>query len=419
MCILIKNIYLKGAIVDIYIRENKIERIEKGIHIDADRVIDGTGKAAIPSFVNAHTHNAMTLFRGFAEDMWLEEWLQEKIWPYEAKLVEEDVYWGAKLGCLEMIKSGTTLFNDMYWFFHGTARAVEEMGLRAVLSAVVLDNFEEKKAAEVKEETQRLFEESKHYATSRIRFAMGPHAIYTVSGDTLKWAKDFADRHGLLYHIHLSETETEVRNAIQHFGYRPVEYLEQLGILDENVVIAHGLWLSDHDIDLLGRRKVKVVHNPNSNLKLASGYKFPYYELKEAGVCVGLGTDGCSSSNNLDMLEAMKVASLLQKGWRCDPSALPVDEVMQLSTENGGRIFGLKLGKVEEGYLADLNLINLSDPALVPLHNLNANLVYSAGGHCIDTVICDGKILMENRHVEGEEEIINMAAKTAKNWINR
>jgi len=360
----------------------------------------------------------MTLFRGFAEDMRLEEWLNEKIWPHEAKLTEQDVYWGSRLGVLEMIKSGTTLFNDMYWHFHGTARAVEEMGIRAVLSAVLIDNFDPVAAQDARKNAEELYEASKQYS-SRIQFSMGPHAIYTVSADTLKWAKAFADQNNLPFHIHLSETEVEVNNAINNFGFRPVEYLEHLGILDENVIIAHGLWLSDHDIELLAKRKVKVVHNPNSNLKLASGYRFRYQELRDAGVCVALGTDGCSSSNNLDMLEAMKVASLLQKAWRYDPTSLPVDEAMQLGTENGGKMFGLKLGKIEEGYLADINLIDLSDPTLVPLHNLNANLVYSAGGGCIDTVICDGKVIMENRYVDGEEEIIKNAQETAMTWIKR
>ncbi|PLW97499.1 MAG: chlorohydrolase [Marinilabiliales bacterium] len=418
MSILIKNIRLNGSVSDIYILGNKIEKIEKNIQIQADTIIDGSGKAAIPTFVNGHTHNAMTLFRGFAEDMRLEEWLNEKIWPHEAKLTEQDVYWGSRLGVLEMIKSGTTLFNDMYWHFHGTARAVEEMGIRAVLSAVLIDNFDPLAAQDARKNAEDLYEASKQYS-SRIQFSMGPHAIYTVSADTLKWAKAFADQNNLPFHIHLSETEVEVNNAINNFGFRPVEYLEHLGILDENVIIAHGLWLSDHDIELLAKRKVKVVHNPNSNLKLASGYKFRYQELRDAGVCVALGTDGCSSSNNLDMLEAMKVASLLQKAWRYAPTSLPVDEAMQLGTENGGKMFGLKLGKIEEGYLADINLIDLSDPTLVPLHNLNANLVYSAGGGCIDTVICDGKVIMENRHVDGEEEIIKNAQETAMTWIKR
>lgn len=418
MNILIKNVRLNGGSSDIFIKNNRIEHIEKNIQIAADITLDGTGKAAIPSFVNGHTHNAMTLFRGFAEDMRLEEWLNEKIWPHETKLTEEDVYWGARLGCLEMIKSGTTLFNDMYWFFHGTARAVEEMGIRAVLSAVMIDNFDPQSAEGIKKDIQKLYDESKQYS-DRIMFALGPHAIYTVSAESLQWSKAFADKHGLPFHIHLSETQVEVENSIKSFGVRPVEYLEKLGILDKNVIIAHGVWLTDDEIRLLAKRKVKVIHNPNSNLKLASGYKFRYNELKEAGVCVGLGTDGCSSSNNLDMLEAMKTASLLQKAWRYDPTSLPVDEVMKMGTENGGKIFGLKMGKIEVGYLADLNLVDLSDPSLVPLHNLNANLVYSAGGSCIDTVICDGKIIMENRHVDGEKEIVKNAQDVAMRWIKR
>jgi 5-methylthioadenosine/S-adenosylhomocysteine deaminase len=307
MSILIKNVLLNNKKTDIFIKGNKIEKIQENIFEKADTIIDGKNKAVIPSFINSHSHSAMTLFRGFADDIFLQEWLETKIWPKEAKLTEEDVYWGVKLACLEMIKSGTTFFNDMYWHPRGTAKAVEEMGIRTAVSSVFIDLFDGQKAKEQMQENQKLFQEIKKYS-NRIMFALGPHSIYTVSKKSLKWIKQFADKNNLLIHIHLSETEKEVEDCIKQHGKRPVEYLDEMGFLGKNIIAAHVIWINDKEIDLLKKHNVKIVYNPTSNMKLSSGV-MPYEKMKKAGLKIALGTDGCASNNNLDMLEEMKFAS--------------------------------------------------------------------------------------------------------------
>ncbi len=410
MSILIKNVLLDGNKKDVFIEGNIIKKIGENLDCECDDKIDGDGKAIIPSFVNAHAHAAMTLMRGYADDMQVMQWLEEKIWPLEGKLTEEDVYWGTKLACLEMIKSGTTFFSDMYWHYHGTARAVEEMGIRAAVSAVFIDLFDKAKAEEQIEHNKELFEETKKYS-DRVTFTLGPHAIYTVSKESLQWAKKFADENGLLIHIHLSESKNEVDECIKKNGKRPVEYLNEMGFLGKNVIACHSIWLDDKEIDILAKNNVKVVHNPVSNMKLSSGV-FPYNKLS-GKLNIALGTDGCASNNNLDMFEEMKFASLLQKLETNDPTSLPAQEVFDMATVNGAKVFGLDCGEIKEGKLADLLLIDLKNVSVVPGHNLISNLVYSANGSCVDTTICNGKILMQNRKVIGEEEILEKANEIA------
>lgn len=412
MSILIKDVLLDGDKKDIYIEGNIIKEIGSDLEKESDRTIDGCNKAAIPSLMNCHTHAAMTLLRGYADDMQLAEWLETKIWPIEARLTEEDVYWGTRLAGLEMIKTGTTFFNDMYWHWHGTAKAVEEMGLRAMINAVFIDFFDKARAREQIEENLRLFEESKAYS-DRIIFSLGPHAIYTVSRESLIWCKRFADENGLFVHIHLSETDSEVKGCLSQHGVRPVEYLSKIGFLGPNVIAGHCVWLNDLELKILCDHQVKVVHNPTSNMKLAVGSASPYSKFKMAGLSTCLGTDGASSNNNLDMFEAMKVAALLEKFYTDDPTALPADEALNMTTVNPAAVLNLNSGRIEEGRLADLAIINLRRPELTPGFNLKSDLVYAANGSCVDTLICNGKILMEEGKVEDEEEILNRAKEVA------
>ena len=416
--LLIKGAIVKGERRDILIEGNRIKKIGVDLHGEASEVLDAEGMIAVPAFVNGHTHAAMTLFRGYADDMPLMQWLNEKIWPLEAKLTEEDVYWGTKLACLEMIKTGTTLFNDMYWHWRGVARAVAEMGIRAAVSAVFIDLFDERRRREQMRLNEELFAESRHYP-SRVIFSLGPHAIYTCSEEALRWCAEFAQERGLLIHIHLSETRQEVEDCLKAHGLRPVEYLERIGFLGPNVVAAHGVWLSEREMDILAERGVKVVHNPISNMKLAVGAVFPYKGLKKRGVQVLIGTDGCASNNNLDMLSSAKVAALLQKLHQGDPEALPAEEALQMITSEGFRAFGLEGGEVKEGALADLLLLNPQEPALVPHFNLASDLIYAANGSCVDTLICDGKVLLRRRKVEGEEEVIEEARRVAHDLLRR
>lgn len=421
MGILVRNILCEDKRIDIYIEGKEIQRIGEGLSLPAkltDKVIEGDHKAVIPGLVNGHTHSAMTLFRGFGDDMPLMPWLEQKIWPNEAKMTQEDVYWGTKLACLEMIKSGTTTFSDMYHKFHGTAEATEEMGMRGVIAGVCFDHFQPEQAERSKRHNERLAKEVSQYS-DRIRYALGPHAIYTVSGELLQWCHRFALDHDILIHIHLAETEGEVKNAINQFGLSPVRYLHKLGVLSPHLVIAHGIYVDEEELHLLADYGVKVIHNPASNMKLASGICFKFKEMRQLGIPVGLGTDGCSSSNNLDMIEVMKLASLLGKGWRKDPEALPAHEMLRAATVDGAALLGLKSGRIEEGYLADLCLIDLHTPVFTPNFNFVSNLVYAANGSCVDTVICDGKILMENKRVPGEDEILEHAAEIAYDLVRR
>lgn len=418
MTILIKGAQLNGTTTDIYIEGKYIKRIGKDLALPADQIIQAQKKAVIPGLINGHTHAAMTLFRGYGDDMPLMPWLEQKIWPNEAKLTREDVYWGAKLACLEMIKTGTTTFFDMYHKWGATADAVQEMGIRGVLSGVCFDHFEEEQAEKCKKHNLKLVKEADEYS-DRIRYAIGPHAIYTVSGQLLQWINEFSRERNVLIHLHLSETEGEVENSIRQFGLSPVRYLYKLGVLSPRLIIAHGIYVDDDEIRMLADHGVKVVHNPASNMKLASGIHFKFKEMKEAGITVGIGTDGCSSSNNLDMIEAMKLASLLGKSWRKDPEVLAADEVLRAATAEGAVICDLKTGRIEEGFLADLCLVDLNIPAFTPNFNFVSNLVYAANGNCIDTVICNGKILMQNKKVAGEEEIMEQTAKRAYDLMAR
>jgi len=418
MSILIKNVLLQQETTDIYIEGNTIQKTEKNLARTAQKIIDGKGKAVIPGLINSHSHAAMSLARGYGDDIPLEQWLNERIWPYEAKLTPEDVYWGVKLACLEMIKSGTTCFFDMYTFFESTAKAVEEMGMRAVLAATMFDYFDEKQSQAAKQEMMDYFEKKEKYS-DRISLALGPHAIYTVSAELLRWTNDLAQEKDLLIHLHLAETKTEYNNAVQQFGTSPVRYLHKHGLLSPRLIIAHGVWLDEEEIRLLADHGVNVVHNPNSNLKIASGYQFKYKEMKAAGITVGLGTDGCASSNSLDMIETMKTAALMQKAWRFDATAMPAEEAFDCATVNGAKMLQLNIGKIAPGYLADLCLVDLNIPAFTPNFNFLSNLVYAANGSCIDTVICDGKVLMENKYVPGEEEIIQKAAAVAYALMKR
>jgi 5-methylthioadenosine/S-adenosylhomocysteine deaminase len=416
--LLIKKVEHAGLPTDILIEGAFIKQIAHDIPLRADIQIDGRGKAVIPGLINTHTHAAMTLFRGFGDDMPLMPWLEQKIWPNEARLTPEDVYWGAKLACLEMIKSGTTAFFDMYHKLPSTAQAVEEMGIRGMLSSACFDHFQPAQAEKSKSIVAKLFAEMEKYS-SRVMFALGPHAIYTVSGALLQWIDAFSKEHNVPIQTHLAETEEEVRNSVSQFGDTPVRYLNRLGVLSPRLSLAHALYVDEEEIRILADQGVKVVHNPASNMKLASGMKFPFTAMRKAEITVGLGTDGCSSSNNLDMIEAMKLASLLGKVWRKDPEALTAAEMLHAATAQGADILGIKAGRIETGYLADLCLIDLHLPAFTPNFNFVSNLVYAANGSCIDTVICNGAILMQNKHLPGEEEIMTQAAERAYKLVNQ
>ena len=398
--ILIKDAVLDGKRCDIFINGGLIDTIkvcgdnceewQNNILAMQPQIIEAAGKYVIPGFVNMHTHSAMTLMRGLCEDEMLQTWI-DAIWKVETRLDDELIYWGTKLACVEMLKSGTTTFNDQYWRIDVAKKAVDEMGLKELAEKQKRDCIEKYELFASEKKTDR--------------FAISVHAIYTVDADTIKWASDFAREHNLLLHVHLAETQKEYEDSLSKYGMTPTAYLESLGVLGPEVLAAHCVWLSPQDIEIMAKHNVKAVHNVNSNLKLASGYKFKYQELRDAGVTVCIGTDGAASSNNLDMLESLKTSALLQKAWRRDPKAMPLNELMDCATINGAKALRLNTGVIAPGYAADLCLVDVNNYAFTPNINFLANLIYSANSSCIDTVICNGKVVMNGRKVEGEREI--------------
>ena len=416
--ILLKNILVDDHVSDILIRGNRIAGIWKSSEcavpeVDVE-IVECRGKAAFPGFVNMHTHAGMALMRGIGEDISFHEWL-DRIWEVEENIDEDYVYHATKVACLEMIKTGTTTFNDQYWHMPVAYKAAMEMGLRPALSYVVLDKNDPEESERQKTQCLEMFEVAQKW-DRKAELLIAVHAIYSVREPMMLWAVDFARKHGLKIHMHLSETRKEVEDCMkEHGGMSPVEYLDSLGVLGPDVIAAHTLWLSENDVRILGERGVTCVHNINSNLKLASGYRFLYNELKTAGANLCLGTDGCGSSNNLDMLEAMKTAAMVQKAWRDDPSAMPLNELSDMVTVNGAKALGLDTGRLEEGALADILIIDTENYNFLSPGTFLANLVYSAHSDCIDSVICDGKFIMRGRIVEGEKEII----ENAKKYINR
>ncbi len=413
--ILLKGITVEGQTVDVAIGGGTIEKIvpSGGSCLEAKEIVDCAGKVAVPGFVNMHTHAGMSMMKGIGEDIAFHEWI-DKIWQVETKLDEELVYQSTRLACLEMIKTGTTTFNDHYWYMPQGYKAAAEMGLRGVHAYVVLDRNDPEESERQKIQCKETYEIAKAWGDTST-FTIAIHAIYSVREEMMVWAANFARERGLKIHIHLSETRKEVEDCMaQHNGMSPVEYLDSLGLLGPDVIAAHTLWLSEKDIEILGKRGVNCVHNVNSNLKLASGYKFLYNELRDAGANICLGTDGSASSNNLDMLETMKTSAMIQKAWRDDPTAMPLPELMNMATANAGKALGFKIGKLEEGYLADILIVDTNNYSFISPGSFEANFVYSAHSDCIESVICNGRFVMRDRVVPNEDKIIAEAKETLK-----
>ncbi|MCE5213798.1 MAG: amidohydrolase family protein [Methanobacterium sp.] len=424
--ILIKNTTIIGSDIkksSLLIENDKIANIDENLNSkDADVVINGEGKILIPGLVNTHTHLPMTLLRGYADYYPLDTWLNEYIFPVEGKLEGEHAYAGALLACVEMIKSGTTTFNDMYFFMDQVARAVDESGMRGLISHGMLDFGDEEKRKSEYKESLRIIEKCHNTADGRIKVALGPHAPYTCSTDLLKWVRKKADHLKVRIHIHVSETEFEVQQVQESYGARPFEYLDKIGFLKEDVLAAHAVWLSDTEMDIIKDRDVKLSHNPVSNMKLASGTS-PLVKMMKKGLNLSLGTDGAASNNNLDMLEEMKIAALQQKVVNLDPTVLKADEVFKMATMGGANALGLEqeIGTIEVGKKADIVLVDMKAPHLTPFRHPVSHLVYSARGADVDTVICNGQILMQEKEllVLDEKEVLSQAEESAKDLLAR
>ncbi len=375
-----------------------------------DEVIDAEGMVMLPGFVNGHTHAAMTLFRGYGDDMPLMPWLEEMIWPAEARLEADDVYWGTRLACLEMIRSGTVRFWDMYWFSESTARAVDDAGLSAVVGTALIDarhgGAEAMRAAAGESlETLAGFGE-------RVVPGLAPHAIYTVSEESLRWVGELAAERDLPVQIHLSETSDEVDRCLAEHGMRPAHFLDEVGILGPRTVLAHGVWLDASELELIAERGATIVTNPVANMKLAVGGVFPYPQARERGVAVGLGTDGAGSNNSLDLLADAKHFALAQKGAAADPASVTAEETLEIISGARAPLLG-RSGRLQVGEPADLLLVRTDLPELTP-GDLTANLVYAASGSVVDTTVVAGRVLMRGRIVEGEDEVRIAALEQAK-----
>ncbi len=365
---------------------------------DMDEIIEADGQVAMPGFVNCHTHASMTLLRGYADDLPLMQWLSEKIWPFEGKMTSEDIYWGAMLACLEMIKSGTTCFGDMYDFMHSVARAVEQTGMRAMLSRGMIGispNADNALAAA--EDLARTWNGK---ANGRITVMLGPHAPYTCPPEYLDKVMNLAAKLKLGINIHVAETLTEVADIKKQYGQTPVKHLDSLGLFKFPVLAAHCVHLDEEELEILAQKAMGIAYNPQSNMKLASGIA-PVAKLIDLGATVGIGTDGTASNNNLDMLEELRVGSFLQKVATMNPEVVPAYRALQMATIDGALCMGLgdRVGLIKEGMRGDIILIDTREPHMCPQHNLVANIAYSANASDVSTVIIDGKVIMQDRLV--------------------
>lgn len=361
-----------------------------------ERVLDYPNDVIMPGLINTHTHAAMTLLRSYADDLPLMPWLEDKVWPFEAKLTDEDIFWGTSLALAEMIRSGTTTMLDMYASMDQVAEAVQRAGTRAVLSRGMIGYAPNGKQALA--ENIELRQKYHQAGDGRIRVMFGPHAPYTCPEEFLREVKQEADKLGAGIHIHVAETLEEIKIIRERYGRTPVQWLNELGLFGGHVVAAHAVHLTQEDLEVLAEKKVGVAHNPESNMKLNSGTA-PIPELMTRGVAVGLGTDGASSNNNLDLFGEMRTAAFQQK-LKLNSSALPAYEVLKMATAGGAQVLGWEdVGQLIPGFKADLITVNFDQPHFYPRFSIPAHLVYSAHAGDVRTMLVDGKLLMEERRL--------------------
>jgi 5-methylthioadenosine/S-adenosylhomocysteine deaminase len=379
--------------------------------------IDASGKVIMPGLINTHTHAPMVLYRGLADDLVLMEWLQKYIFPAEAKTVSPAfVRTGTRLAALEMIRSGTTAYVDMYYFEEEIARATKEAGLRGVLGQTIIQ-FPVPDAKTPADGIARTEAFIKQYQKDDLIVpAVAPHSVYTLDAATLAKTRDLAAKYGVPLIIHLGETEDEIRMSLEQHKLRPVALLDILGFWKPHVIAAHGVWMTSEEIALLGKNNVGVAHNPESNMKLASGAA-PVVEYLKAGVALGLGTDGAASNNDLDMFEAMRQAALLHKLVTRDPRAVSAQTALEMATIGGARVIGRqdRLGSIEAGKLADLLVVRMDQPRQTPMYDPVSHLVYVTRGDDVDTTIVNGKVLMRAGKVQtlNESDVLAEARKAA------
>lgn len=425
MNILIENVKIltmaDGELIkngNIYIENEKIKKITNDkIDFSYDKKIDGKNYLAMPGFVNAHTHVGMSLFRNFSDDVELMTWLNEKIWPLEDKLIEQDVYWASLLSHAEMIMTGTTSFADMYYFEDQTIKALEKSKMRAQISRGL--TLEDKDYTKIKENID-LFKKYENSQDGRINIAFGPHAVYTTDKNYLKEINKYAKKYKMPIHIHLSETKTENTDCMKRFNQSPTEVFEECGIFENKTIAAHGVYLSDKDLDILSKYDVSVVHNPSSNLKLSSGF-LDCTRVINKKINLAMGTDSSASNNNLSMIKEISLTSLVSK--YNNPENLKSYDVLKMATINGAKALGLddKIGSLEEGKLADIILIDLNNPNHTPQNNLISSLPYSTFDKDVSYVIINGDLVYDDKKFVylNEKEIIKNAEESFQKLRNR
>lgn len=423
MKILIKNGYVVSMVsdvvkTDLLIEDGKIAFIGNA-DVEADKVIDATDKIVMPGLINAHTHVPMSIFRGYSDELTLNDWLRKKMWPIEDKMTADDAYWASMLSGIEMIKSGTTTFNDMYFFEDEIAKMAEQLGMRAILSRCIIGEGEDmiKKA----EEAETLYNNYHNKCEGRIKVCVGLHAPNTCPPETIRKGIELADKLGTPIHIHYLETKDEINYINNTYLSSVTEYLKKLGLFNYHVMLAHGVHISDADIDVLKEISGGVVHNPVSNMKLGSGFANTAKLLKNE-INVALGTDGQGSTNTLDMFLEIKLAAYMQKGMYNSATAITAEDVLKMATIKGAEVLGIdsEVGSLEVGKRADIIIINTNKPHLCPIHNIYSTLAYSVSGDDVETSIIDGNIVMENRVIQNvdEAEILTECNRVTRRLFN-
>lgn len=428
MKILIKDVSLLNMIdediksnMNVIIEGNRIIYVGKELKEDikVEKIIDGNNKLLMPGLVNGHTHVGMSLLRNYADDLPLMKWLEEKIWPEEAKLTSEDVYWGSLLSMIEMIENGATSFCDMYFFMDAVGEAAEKIGMRTVLTRGMTENPSDPMKSI--NETRDLYKQWNNKNNGLITVMVAPHSPYTCGTDFLKTCVDLAKELDTGIHIHLSETKKEVEDSIKEFGMTPIKRMDSIGMFDVHTIAAHCVHVTEEDMLLMKEKNVYPVNNPGSNLKLASGFA-PVQRMLDLEIPVSLGTDGASSNNNLNMFEEINLAALVNKAVNLDALSVGAFDALKMGTINGAKALNFKgVGSIEEGNIADIILIDLDKPHLYPRHNMTSALAYTVQGSDVDTVIIDGNIVMENREFKNidVDEVKYMVEKLGKDLINR
>lgn len=418
MSILYKNInyldlenekIIEGA--DIFIEGNLIKKIGNNLQIKASEVIDGNFLLMTPGFVNGHTHLGMSYFRNYADDLKLMDWLENEIWPIENKLSADDIYWSSLLSICENIKSGVTNFCDMYYEMDRVCDATIISGIRGTLTRGLTDN--DGKGKEKLKSVRELYNNYHNKANGRIKVVPAPHAIYTCSENFLRDISDLSKDLDGIINIHLSETKGEVENSLKEHGMTPISYVNSLGLLDNHVIAAHCVHITDEEISLIKDKKFYPIYNPTSNLKLASGFT-PVEKLLKNNIIMGIGTDGDSSNNSQNLLQDMHIGAIVNKAREMDEQAVKAIEILKMATINGQRALGISIaGLIKEDYLADLTIFNLKSSNFTPKNNLINALVYSATAEDVKDVLCDGKFVMRNR------ELVNLDEERIKFEVNR